>query len=171
VQLARAAGAQVLATTSGKKCDAVRALGAERVVNREQEDFVAVAREVTAGRGVDVIVDLVGAAYAARHAECLAVLGRHVVVGLVGGAKAEIDLRRLLQKRHSLLGLVMRTRPLHDKIALVERFRRSWLARLGDGRLQPIVDSTFALADAARAHQRMEQNENIGKIVLRVERG
>ena len=171
VQLARAAGAQVLATTTGKKCGAVRALGAERVVDREQEDFVAVAREVTAGRGVDVILDLVGAAYAARHAECLAVLGRHVVVGLVGGAKAEIDLGRLLQKRHSLLGLVMRSRPLHDRIAVVERFRRTWLERLSDGRLRPIVDSTFPLAEAARAHEHMEKNENVGKIVLRVERG
>lgn len=171
LQLARAAGAQVLATTSGKKCDAVRALGAARVVDREQEDFAAVAREVTGGRGVDVIVDLVGAAYAARHAECLAVLGRHVVVGLVGGANAEIDLRRLLQKRHSLLGLVMRTRALHDKIALVERFRRTWLDHLADGRLQPIIDSTFSLTQVARAHERMERNENIGKIVLRVERG
>lgn len=171
VQLGKAAGAQVLATSSGKKCDAVRALGADRVVDREQEDFAAVAGEVSGGRGVDVIVDLVGAAYAARHAECLAVLGRHVVVGLVGGAKAEIDLGRLLQKRHSLLGLVMRTRPLHDKIAVVERFRRRWLDRLADGRLKPIVDSTFALGDAKSAHERMERNENVGKIVLRVERG
>jgi tumor protein p53-inducible protein 3 len=171
VQLARASGAQVLATTSGKKCDAVRALGAARVVDREQEDFVAVAHEVTGGHGVDVILDLVGAAYAGRNAECLAVLGRHVVVGLVGGAKTEIDLGRLLRKRHSLLGLVMRTRPLHDKIALVERFRRTWLERLGDGRLRPIIDSTFSLADAARAHEHMERNDNIGKVVLRVERG
>jgi putative PIG3 family NAD(P)H quinone oxidoreductase len=170
VQLARAAGAEVLATTSSKKCDAVRALGASRVVDREREDFAAVAREVTAGRGVDVIVDLVGATYAARHAECLAVLGRHVVVGLVGGSKAEIDLGRLLQKRHSLLGLVMRTRPLADKIELVERFRRTWLERLADGTLRPVVDSTFLLADVARAHERMEQNANIGKIVLRIER-
>ena len=171
VQLARAAGAHVIATTSSKKCEGVRALGADRVVDREQEDFAAVVKELTEARGVDVIVDLVGAAYSARHAECLAVLGRHVVVGLVGGVKAEIDLGRLLQKRHSLLGLVMRSRPLQDKIAVVERFRRTWLHRLADGSLRPIVDSTFSLEEAALAHERMERNENFGKIVLRVARG
>jgi putative PIG3 family NAD(P)H quinone oxidoreductase len=166
VQLARAAGARVIATTSEKKVELVRALGAERVVARETEDFSALALELTAGRGVEVIVDLVGAAYFAKHAACLAVLGRHVVVGLVAGAKAEIDLGRVLARRHAILGLVMRTRPLADKIAAVERFRREWLHRLADGTLRPVVDSVFPLADAAAAHARMEANANAGKIVL-----
>jgi len=168
VQLALRAGARVLATTSAGKVPRVRELGAERVVARDEEDFVAVAQEVTAGAGVDVIVDLVGAAYFAKHATCLATLGRHVVVGLVGGAKAEVDLGRVLARRHSILGLVMRTRPLHDKIAVVERFRRQWLHRFEDGSLKPLVDSVFSLADAAQAHARMEANANVGKIVLRV---
>lgn len=169
VQLACRAGARVLATTSAAKTARVRELGAERVVARDSEDFAAVALEVTAERGVDVIVDLIGAAYFAKHATCLATLGRHVVVGLVGGAKAEVDLGRLLSRRHALLGLVMRTRPLADKIAVVERFRRQWLHRFADGTLSPLVDSVFPLADAARAHERMEANANVGKLVLRVD--
>jgi NADPH:quinone reductase-like Zn-dependent oxidoreductase len=117
---------------------------------------------------VDVIVDLVGAAYFAKHQACLAVLGRHVVVGLVGGAKAELDLGRVLARRLSLLGLVMRTRPLSDKIGVVERFRRQWLHRLADGTLKPLVDSVFSLRDVAAAHARMEANQNVGKIVLEI---
>jgi len=168
VQLARAAGARVIATTSGKKVAAVRELGAEHVVDRETEDFARVALELTGGRGVDVALDLVGASYLAKHLECLAVLGRHVVVGLVGGAKAELDLSRVLSRRLSLLGIVMRSRPLADKIAVVERFRRQWLHRIQDGTLRPLVDRVFSLEHAADAHRYMEENANIGKIVLKV---
>ena len=168
VQLATRAGARVLATTSDAKVARVRELGAERVVGRESEDFAAVALEVTGGQGVDVIVDLVGAAYFAKHAACLGSLGRHVVVGLVGGAKAEIDLSRVLSRRQSILGLVMRTRSVPDKIAVVERFRRQWLHRFADGSLAPLVDSVFPFVDAARAHERMEASANVGKLVLRV---
>jgi tumor protein p53-inducible protein 3 len=168
VQLARLAGARVLATTSERKRAAVESLGPERVVARESEDFAAVALELTAGRGVDVVIDLVGASYLAKHQECLGVLGRHVVVGLVGGAKAELDLGRVLTRRHQISGLVMRTRPLADKIAVVERFRRQWLHRLADGTLRPLVDRVFSLSDAAAAHAYMEANANVGKIVLAV---
>jgi putative PIG3 family NAD(P)H quinone oxidoreductase len=171
VELAGLAGARVIATASEKKLDAVRALGAEHVVAREHEDFSSVARELTEGRGVDVVIDLVGAAYFAKNAACLGVLGRHVVVGLVGGAKSELDLGRVLARRQALLGLVMRTRPLADKIAVVEGFRRQWLHRLADGSLRPLVDSVFPLRDAAAAHARMEANANVGKIVLEVSRG
>ncbi|HEV8551599.1 MAG TPA: NAD(P)H-quinone oxidoreductase [Polyangiaceae bacterium] len=168
VQLARMAGARVLGTTSTPKVERVRELGAERVVARETEDFAEIALEVSAGRGVDVIVDLVGGAYFARHQACLASEGRHVVIGLVGGMKAEIELARVLSRRHQILGLVMRSRSVLDKIEVVERFRRAWLHRLVDGSLRPLVDSVFPLAEAGRAHARMEANENIGKIVLRV---
>jgi putative PIG3 family NAD(P)H quinone oxidoreductase len=166
VQLARAAGARVIATTSAAKVGRVEALGPERVVTRDAEDFAAVARELTAGRGVDVIVDLVGASYFAKNSDCLAPLGRHVVVGLVGGAKVELDLARVLARRHALLGLVMRTRSVPEKIAVVERFRRQWLHRLADGTLVPLVDRVFPFEEAAAAHARMEANENVGKIVL-----
>lgn len=166
VQLARAAGARVIATTSSAKAARVEALGPERVVARDTADFAAVVRELTAGHGVDVIVDLVGASYFAKNSECLAALGRHVIVGLVGGAKVELDLGRVLARRHALLGLVMRTRSVPEKIAVVERFRRRWLERLVDGTLVPLVDRVFPFEDAALAHARMEANENVGKIVL-----
>jgi putative PIG3 family NAD(P)H quinone oxidoreductase len=168
LQLSRTAGARVIATASERKLERVSALGAERVVARDEDDFVKAALEVTDGRGVDVVLDLVGAKYLARHQECLAVLGRHVVVGLVGGAKAELDLSRVLSRRHSILGLVMRTRPLADKIGVVERFRRDSWGRLAEGVLEATVDSVFALADARSAHERMETNATFGKIVLKV---
>jgi NADPH:quinone reductase-like Zn-dependent oxidoreductase len=113
-----------------------------------------------------VIVDLVGAAYAEKNAASLAVLGRHVVVGLVGGAKANVDFGRLIMRRHSLLGLVMRSRPLLDKIAVVERFRRQWLAHFDDGRLVPRVDRVFPFAEVAAAHAYLETNASVGKVVL-----
>jgi tumor protein p53-inducible protein 3 len=168
LQLARERGARIVAVASGSKLERLRALAPARFVDRTRDDFVTAVREESAGRGADVIVDVVGAAYAARHAECLATLGRHVIVGLLGGAKAEIDLGRLLARRQSLLGMVMRSRPLVDKIAVTERFRREWLHRFDDGRLVPVVDSVYALADAAKAHAHMETNTNVGKIVLSV---
>jgi tumor protein p53-inducible protein 3 len=169
LQLAREIGATIVAVASGAKLERIRELApAARFVDRTTDDFVSAVHEASGGRGADVIVDFVGAAYAAKHAECLAPLGRHVVVGLLGGAKAEIDLGRLLARRQTLAGMVMRTRPLADKIAVVERFRRDWLHRLEDGRLRPIVDTVMPLADARVAHERMESNANVGKIVLRV---
>jgi putative PIG3 family NAD(P)H quinone oxidoreductase len=168
VQLAREVGARIVAVASGPKLERLRALATARFVDRKSEDFVKAVHEASGGRGADVILDFVGATYAARHADCLAPLGRHVVLGLLGGAKAEIDLGRLLSRRQSLFGMVMRPRPLADKIAVTERFRREWLHRLADGRLTPIIDSVFPLGEAAKAHARMESNENVGKIVLQV---
>ena len=169
VQLARAAGARVFATAGGAaKCAWVRALGAETVIDYKSQDFAAVLKSETEGRGVDVILDFVGAAYAEQHGACLAVRGRHVVVGVLGGAQASIELGRLLQKRQRLIGVVMRSRSALEKIELTRAFVRETLPLLADGRVQPLVDSVFELRDVARAHERMEANENLGKIVLRV---
>ena len=169
LQLAREAGARIVAVASGAKLERLARLAPDaRFVDRAQDDFVKAVLEVSDGRGADVIIDFVGAAFAARHAECLAPLGRQVVVGLLGGAKAEFDFGRLLARRQTLVGVIMRTRPLEDRIAVVERFRREWLHRLADGRVVPLVDSVFSLADAAKAHAHMETNKNVGKIVLRV---
>jgi tumor protein p53-inducible protein 3 len=171
LELAHEAGARIVAVASGAKLERLRELvryEGVRFVDRTSEDFVKAVLEVSGGRGADVILDFVGAAYAARHADCLAPLGRQIVLGLLGGGKAEIDLGRVLARRQSLLGMIMRTRPLADKIAVTERFRREWLHRFDDGRLFPIIDSTFSLADAARAHTHMEANENVGKIILTV---
>jgi tumor protein p53-inducible protein 3 len=169
VQLAQRFGAQVIATAgSEQKLARVRELGAHVVVNYKQEDFAQVVQSTTGGRGADVVLDFIGGPYWPKHAACMAVGGRCVVIGLLGGMSADVNFAALLQRRHQILGLVMRSRPVTDKIAITQSFIRESLPLFADGRLKPIVDSIFSLADAARAHERMEQNENIGKIVLSV---
>ena len=169
VQLARLHGAHVLATAgSDEKLARVEELGANTLINYKTDDFAEVARDVTKKHGVDVVLDFVGGAYWKQHAKCLAVGGRVVVIGVLGGATAEVNLGQLLQKRFQILGLVMRARPLEDKIAISEAFVRESLPALDRGDLKPIVDCTFPLAEAAKAHEYMESNKNFGKIVLRV---
>ena len=169
VQLARQAGARVVATAgSAEKLARVSELGAHRVVNYRTEDFAAVATEVSEGRGVEVALDFVGASYWPKHAACLAVGGRCVVIGVLGGASAEVNLAQLLSRRYQILGLVMRSRPVSDKIAITQTFIRESLPLFATGALRPVIDRVFPLADAATAHARMEANENLGKIVLRI---
>jgi NADPH:quinone reductase-like Zn-dependent oxidoreductase len=167
--LARAHGARVFATAGGAaKGDWVRALGADVVIDYKSQDFAAVIKSETQGRGVDVILDFIGAAYAEAHAACLAGLGRQVLIGVMGGAQASVNLGRLLQRRQSLIGVVMRSRSVPEKIELTRAFVRVSLPLFNDGRLKPLVDSVFPLSEVMRAHQRMEANENLGKIVLSV---
>lgn len=169
VQLAHHLGARIFATAGGpEKCTWVRALHADHVIDYKYEDFVEVIATHTQRRGVDVILDFIGGSYAEKHAACLAPRGRHVVIGTLGGATATVHLGKLLQRRQALLGLVMRTRSNEEKAELSRAFTRTTLPLLADGRLRPLIDSTFPLADVARAHQRMEANQNLGKIVLTV---
>ncbi|MEO8900423.1 MAG: NAD(P)H-quinone oxidoreductase [Polyangiaceae bacterium] len=169
VQLARVAGARVFATAGGpEKCAWVRELGADVVIDYKSAQFADVILEETAGRGVDVILDFVGAAYAEQHAACLATRGRQVLIGVLGGAKATVNLALLMSKRQTLTGLVMRARSVEEKIELTRAFARTYLPLFDDGRLKPLVDSVFPLSDVARAHERMESNQNLGKIVLKV---
>lgn len=169
VQLARRAGASVVATAgSDEKLAKVRALGAATVVNYRTEDFVEAVRAASAGKGADVVLDFVGAAYWPKHAACLATAGRCVVIGVLGGVMAEVNLAQLLSRRLQILGLVMRSRDVSDKIAITQRFIRETLPAIADGSLRPIVDSVFPLAEAQQAHERMEANANFGKIVLRM---
>jgi tumor protein p53-inducible protein 3 len=169
VQLAHALGARVFATAGGEaKCQWVRALGADAVIDYKSQDFAAVIAQETSGRGVDVILDFVGAAYAAQHAACLAQQGRHVLLGVLGGAQTSINLGQLMSKRQTLVGLTMRGRSVLEKIELTRAFVRTTLPLFADGRVKPLVDSVFSLTDVARAHERMEANQNLGKIVLRV---
>jgi tumor protein p53-inducible protein 3 len=169
VQLAHSHGARVFATAGGPdKCEWVRGLGADLAIDYKNQDFAAVIKTETGGRGVDVILDFVGAAYAEQHAACLATCGRQISIGVLGGARASINLGQLLQKRQSLVGVVMRSRSTQEKIELTRAFVRTGLPLFADGRLRPVVDSVFSLSDVARAHQRMEANLNLGKIVLRV---
>jgi tumor protein p53-inducible protein 3 len=169
VQLARQAGALVVATAgSADKLAKIQALGADVVVNYRTEDFAAAVTTASAGKGANVVLDFIGAAYWPKHAACLATGGRCVVIGVMGGATAEVNLAHLLMRRHQILGLVMRSRDLADKIAITARFVRETLPHLASGKLHPVIDSVFPLAEARKAHERMEANENVGKIVLRV---
>lgn len=169
VQLARAAGARVIACVGSPEKGAwVRGLGADVVVDRRSEDFAAACLEHTEGRGVDVALDFVGAPYAERHLRSLREAGRWVVLGLLGGADARIDLGRVLRRRLRLSGLVMRSRSAADKAAIVARFAARFAPLFEQGALAPQIDRVYPLAEVRDAHERMERNENLGKIVLRV---
>jgi putative PIG3 family NAD(P)H quinone oxidoreductase len=168
VQIGKLRGAFVIGSASAEKLRAVTALGADLALERERPDFVDAVRAATETRGVDAIVDFVGASALARHQRCLAERGRLVVVGLLGGAAAPLDLGRILMQRQRLSGLVMRTRSVAEKIELVQRFERELWPALDRGLLRPLLDRIFPLAEVAAAHSRMEQNQNVGKLVLRV---
>jgi putative PIG3 family NAD(P)H quinone oxidoreductase len=169
IQLAKLAGATIVATAgSQEKCDRCLALGADAAVNYREGDFVAAAQRATSGRGVDVVLDSIGAPYLERNLAALAIGGRLVLIGLMGGAKTEINLAALLGRRLSVIGSTLRARPVEEKAELVAAF----LARFGDalaaGALTPVVDRVLPLADAGEAHRAMKASEHFGKIALRV---
>ena len=167
IQMARQAGARVLVTVgSEEKVARTEALGAEAGINYKTTDFAARVLELTDGAGVDLVQDFIGAAYWQNNLKCLKMAGRLVLVGLMGGAKVEVDLGLIMRKRLQVIGSVMRSQPLANKIAITERFRSRWLPELESGRLQPLIDTSFPLAEAAAAHQYMEDNRNVGKIML-----
>lgn len=167
VQLAHAAGARVFATTGGDKRDAVVGFGADDVIDYRTEDFKAVVDERTEGKGVDVVVDFVGAPYLERNIRSLAVGGRMVVVGLLGGIEGgSFPLDIVLYRHLQILGTVMKSRPPEVKQAMTRRFAQRWLEALATGAIRPVIDSKFPLADAAQAHRRMETGESVGKILL-----
>jgi NADPH:quinone reductase len=165
IQLCRALGATVVVTASAGKLDACRALGADVAVDYGSEDFV---EAVKALGGADVVLDVVGGDYLARNVSALRTGGTIVQVGTMGGGSATFPLGAMLPKRATLVGTVLRGRPLEEKIALTQRFEREVLPWLADGRCRPVVDARYALADVADAHRRMESNANVGKLVLDV---
>lgn len=166
LQLARLEGARVIATASSQKLEFVASLGAQVVVDSRSDRFAELVLERTERRGVDVVLDVIGASLWDQHAACMAVGGRCVVVGVMGGVEARVNLATLLFKRHQLLGLVMRSRPLADKIRFTEGFAARFLPAFADGALKPVVDSVFPVERVREAHQRMEANANRGKILL-----
>lgn len=169
IQLARAMGARVLATAgSRQKCDACLELGAERAIEYRDEDFVAATREATAGRGADVILDMLGGSYVARDLAALAPEGRLVLIALQGGATAEVSLLPLLHHRLTITGSTLRPRSVAEKGRIARALRENVWPLLESGRVRPLIDSSFPLAQAAAAHRRMESGVHIGKIVLRV---
>jgi putative PIG3 family NAD(P)H quinone oxidoreductase len=170
VQMARYTGARVLATAgSTEKIARTVELGAEVGINYKEEDFAVRVQELTDQAGVDLIQDFIGAPYWQRNLDSLKVGGRLVLVGLMGGAAVQADLSLLMRKRLHIIGSVMRSQPLHNKIAITQRFRERWLPLLERGVIRPIIDTTFPLAEAATAHRYMEENRNIGKIMLVVD--
>jgi putative PIG3 family NAD(P)H quinone oxidoreductase len=169
IQLAKRAGARVLATAGSQaKCQACLELGADAAVNYRDSDFTAAARDLTGGRGIDVVLDSIGAPYLERNLAALAVGGRLVVIGLMGGAKAEINLGALLTRRLSVIGSTLRARPVEEKAELVAAFLARFGAALERGEIDPVIDRVLPLADAAAAHRAMKASEHFGKIVLRV---
>jgi putative PIG3 family NAD(P)H quinone oxidoreductase len=167
IQLAAARGARVVATAgSVEKCRACERLGAVRAIDYHREDFVSAVREVTDGRGVDVVLDIVGGPYAARNLECLARDGRLVQIGLIGGETATISLRQVLLKRLTITGSTLRIRSPREKGAIAAALERDVWPLLASGVVRPVIDATFPLAEAAAAHRRLESGEVIGKVVL-----
>lgn len=172
IQLAAALGHRVFATAgSDEKCRACESLGAERGINYRTEDFVAVVKELTGGKGVDVILDMVAGDYIPREIDCLADDGRIALIALLGGAKAEIDLGQLLRRRLHISGSTLRPRPVAFKAAIARSLRERVWPLFEQGRLKPVIHRTFPLARAAEAHALMESSTHVGKIVLEVAQG
>ena len=169
VQLARAFGATVIATAgSDDKCEACRSLGAQVAINYNATDFVAAVGAATGGRGVDVILDIVGGDYLPRNLECLRQDGRLVQIGLIGGSRSSLDLRGVLQKRLTITGSTLRPRSAAEKGAIARELEQQVWPRLERGEVRPIVHGEFPLERAADAHRELESGTVIGKVVLRV---
>ena len=169
IQLAAARGATVFATAgSDEKVRACEELGARHAINYRTQDFVDVIRTVTGGTGVNLILDIMGGSYLNRNLAALAVEGRLVQIGLMGGETASVDLRRVLGRRLTITGSTLRPRPVAEKGAIAAALAREVWPLLESGRVKPIVYKTFPLAEAAAAHHLMESSEHVGKIVLTV---
>jgi len=170
IQLARALGAKVIATAgSPQKCEACLALGAHLAVDYAEEDFVEAVKAVTDGRGVDVILDMVGGDYVDRNIRSLADDGRLVNIGYQAGSKVTVDMMRVMLKRLTLTGSTLRIRPTEVKGAIARAVAQHALPLVASGKVKIVIDSTFPLARAAEAHARMETSQHIGKIVLTVD--
>ena len=169
IQIAHARGARVFATAgSAEKCAACERLGAERAINYRDEDFVAVVKELTGGEGVDVILDMVGGDYIARNVAALRTGGRLVYIAFLGGSKVELDFLPIMLKRATITGSTLRPRGVEEKGVIAGELEREVWPLLDSGRIGPVIDSTFPLAQAADAHRRIDAAEHIGKIVLTV---
>ncbi|HET7279589.1 MAG TPA: NAD(P)H-quinone oxidoreductase [Dermatophilaceae bacterium] len=169
IQLAHALGAKVATTVgSEEKAETCRRLGADLAVNYREQDFVEEVRAATGGAGADVILDNMGAKYLARNLDALATRGRLVVIGLQGGAKAELNLSQLMAKRAAVISTSLRARPAAEKATIVAAVREHVWPLVESGRIRPVVHARYPLAQAADAHRAMESSGHIGKILLTV---
>ena len=170
IQLAKARGSRVFATAgSAEKCAACERLGADRAIDYRTEDFVAAVKQATAGRGVDVVLDMVGGDYFARNIDALAVEGRLVEIATLSGVKAEVNIQTIMQRRLTITGSTLRARPVDEKGVIASAVHAHVWPLLESGAVKPIVFKTFPLRDAAAAHRLMESSAHIGKIVLVVQ--
>lgn len=169
IQLGRVFGATVIATAgSPVKVEFCRSLGAEAAIDYRENDFVDVVRDVTNGRGVDVVLDIVGGSYIARDLDALAVGGRIMSIATRDSTPASIDTGLLMRKRARIWGTTLRARPLAERVAIIAGVREHVWPHLAAGRIHPVIDSVFPLEDAAQAHRRMESSAHLGKILLQV---
>jgi NADPH:quinone reductase len=169
IQLAKSFGARVIITAgSAEKCDACRRLGADVAINYRSEDFVAATKAATEGKGADVILDMVGGDYIERNYEAAAVEGRVVQIALQAGPKTTVNFHRIMLKRLTHTGSTLRARSISDKGAIARAVQEHVLPLIAAGRVKPVIDTTFPLAQAAAAHARLEASAHIGKLVLSI---
>ncbi|MDO8699171.1 MAG: NAD(P)H-quinone oxidoreductase [Rhodoferax sp.] len=167
IQLAKAMGATVIATAgSDEKCAACLALGADHAINYKTQDFAEEAKRLTGGKGVNVILDMVAGSYVAKEVECLSEDGRLVIIAVQGGIKSEINAALVLVRRLTVTGSTLRPRPIAFKTAIAQACLKNVWPLIESGTVKPVIHSTFAAADAVKAHTLMESNQHIGKIVL-----
>ncbi|WP_343741120.1 NAD(P)H-quinone oxidoreductase [Herbaspirillum huttiense] len=167
IQIARALGHRVFATAgSADKCRACEELGAERAINYKTEDFEAVVKELTGGKGVDVILDMVGGDYLPREIKSLADDGRLVFIAQLGGSKGELDMGQVMRRRLTITGSTLRPRPIAFKAAIAANLRQHVWPLIEAGKIKPVIHHRFPLEQAAQAHAMMESSAHIGKIML-----
>ncbi|WP_028192846.1 NAD(P)H-quinone oxidoreductase [Salinispora pacifica] len=168
IQLGAALGATVLVTARLAKHDRLRALGVAHTIDYREQDFAAEVRQLTGGRGADVILDIMGAAYLGQNVAALATGGRLMVIGLLGGRKGELDLGALLVKRATVIATTLRSLPLGQKAEIVEGVREQVWPLIVAGQVHPVVDRRLPITDVAEAHRLVESNQHVGKVLLTV---
>jgi NADPH:quinone reductase len=168
IQMAKAMGAATVIATAGSddKCKACVDLGADAAINYKTQDFAEEAKKLTDGRGVDVILDMVAGAYIDREVKCVNEDGRIVIIAVQGGTKSEFNAGLVLRRRVTITGSTLRPRPVAFKTAIAQALRMNVWPLIEAGRIKPVIHSTFPAADAAKAHELMESNQHVGKIVL-----
>lgn len=167
IQVAKALGHTVYATAgSAEKCAACEKLGADRAINYKTEDFVAVVKALTGGKGVNVVLDMVAGSYVQRELECLALDGRLVLIATLGGASGPVNFSDLMRRRLTVTGSSLRPRPVAFKTAIAEKLTTRVWPLIESGAIKAVIHQTFPLAEAAAAHRLMESSQHIGKILL-----
>ena len=167
ILLGKLFGLDVIVTCGGdNKCAAAKAIGAAHAINYRSTDFVEVVKQITGGKGVDVVLDMVGGDYVPRNLQCLADDGRHISIAFQRGPVAEVPIAEIMRRRLTLTGSTLRPRDVRFKTMVADELAKTVWPYVEGNRLKPVIDRVFPLAEAAAAHARMESGEHVGKIVL-----